>query len=151
MRRRKRWMQAVDGARVEKALREAERRTSGELRVSVAPFFWGNPEREANRAFDRLGMTRTRERNGVLIFVVPSRRSFVIRGDQAIHAKVGQGFWNETARLLSSHFAEGRFTEGLEAAIHRLGEKLAVHFPRSPSDVNELPDQVDYGDQPREP
>ena len=82
----------IDVDRIRQAIEAAEQKTSGEIRVSVAPWFWGNVERAADRAFSRLGMTQTRERNGVLLFVVPSRRSFVVRGDTGIHAKVGQAF-----------------------------------------------------------
>ncbi|HZA51699.1 MAG TPA: TPM domain-containing protein, partial [Myxococcaceae bacterium] len=83
-------LRRIDVKRVEHALREAEKRASGEIRVSVAPLFWGSVRKEAERAFVRLGMSRTKERNGVLFFVVPARRKFVVLGDEGIHAKVGQ-------------------------------------------------------------
>ncbi len=136
----------LDTKRIEEALREAEKRTSGELRVSVAQFFWGNVEHAAERAFERLGMTATKDRNGILIFVVPSRKRFTILGDAGIHAKVGQSFWDELAGLLSKHFHESDFNGGLVAAIQRAGERLAEHFPHAgEKDVNELPDHVDFG------
>ncbi|MGA9521706.1 MAG: TPM domain-containing protein [Myxococcaceae bacterium] len=136
----------LDTRRIEEALREAEKRTSGEIRVSVAPFFWGSVKHAAERAFERLGMTATRDRNGILFFVVPSRKRFTILGDAGIHAKVGQAFWEELAALLSKHFHEKDFNGGLTAAILRAGERLAEHFPHAgEKDVNELPDHVDFG------
>src|SRR5260221_7582956 len=108
---------AVDQKRIEAAIAGAERRTSGEIRVSVAPFFWGSVERAAERAFHRLGMSRTRERNGVLFFVVPTRRAFVVRGDSGIHAKVGQAFWHDVVATMTPHFRAGHFTEALCAGI----------------------------------
>lgn len=139
-----RFQRAVDPARIKGAIEDAERRTSGEIRVSVAPFFWGSVRRAAERAFLRLGMTATRERNAILFFVVPSRRAFVVHGDSGIHARVGQEFWEAVIAIMTPHFREGHFTEGLCAGITAAGERLAEHFPHDPaSDVNELPDSVD--------
>jgi uncharacterized membrane protein len=138
----------VDSERVEAAIAEAERRTSGEIRVSIAPWFWGNVERAAARAFERLGMGRTRERNGVLFFVVPSRRAFVVLGDEGIHARVGQDFWVDVSRELSEHFRRGEFTAGLLAGIVASAERLERHFPRQEADLNELPDALDRNDSP---
>src|SRR6185369_4252326 len=83
----------LDVARIEDAIREAEKRTSAEIRVSIAPWFWGDIHKVARRAFGRLGVTRTRLRNGVLFFLVPARRQLVILGDVGVHAKVGHAFW----------------------------------------------------------
>jgi uncharacterized membrane protein len=127
--------------RIARAIQLAEAETSGEIVVSLAPFFWGNLERTAKRAFDRLGVSRTRQRNGILIFVVPSRRRFMVLGDEGIHQHVGPDFWTRLASILSDHFRRGAFTEGLEAAIAEAGQQLAHHFPHQPGDVNELPDQ----------
>jgi uncharacterized membrane protein len=136
----------LDTQRVVAALEAAEARTSGEIRVSVAPLFWGDVMKEAQRAFDRLGMRNTRERNGVLIFVVPSRRRFAVLGDEGIHEAVGQAFWQRVSQVLSEHFHRGAFSEGLLAGIAEVGAQLAQHFPsRGAADVNELPNAVDFG------
>lgn len=135
----------VDEARVKAAILAAERASSGEIRVSIASFFWGDVEKVARKAFVRLGMDRTAQRNGVLIFLVPSRKRFVVLGDEGIHAKVGQDFWDDLAGSLSEHFKRAEFTEGLVAGITRVGERLAEHFPwAGDRDRNELPDDVDY-------
>lgn len=145
IRSRRKLLRAIDVERVRAAIAAAEKRTSGEIRVSVAPFFWGRVRRVAERAFARLGMTATKDRNGVLFFIVPARHRFVILGDVGIHAKVGQEFWDGVAARLSARFQKGQFTEGLVEAIAEAGEKLAVHFPYdAASDVNELPDEVDF-------
>lgn len=141
---RKRLQQLLDFERIQAAIAEAERHTSGEVRVSIAPWFWGNVSRAADHAFVRLGMTQTQARNGILFFIVPARRSFVVRGDQGIHEKVGQQFWDDIARTLSEHFVRSEFTEGLVKAISEVGTQLSTHFPhQGPSDVNELSDKVD--------
>ena len=143
---RKRLLQIVDRERIKHAIEAAERRTSGEICVSVAPLFWGSIERAADKAFVRLGMTRTKARNGVLLFVVPSRRKFVVLGDQGIHERVGQEFWDKIAAAMSERFRDGDFTGGLVQAIERVAEELATHFPYDPTtDKNELSDDVDFG------
>jgi len=143
---RPRWLVRIDEARLRQAIAEAELRTSGEIRVSISRFFWGPVRPVAERAFRRLGMDRTRDRNGILFFVVPSRRRFVILGDEGIHAHVGTEFWTETAAALSARFHKREFTEGLVDGIRAAGERLAAHFPYDRStDINELPDEIDYG------
>ncbi len=143
---RRRLRRLIDEERIVEAIGEAENETSGEVRVSVAPFFWGSVERAAWRAFARLGMTRTAEHNGVLIFLVPSRRRFVVLGDQGIHEKVGQDFWEGVAGAMSEEFRKGAFTTGLVQGIQEVGRRLKEHFPHRPDDVDELPDEVDFGD-----
>lgn len=135
----------LDFERVQRAIVEAERHTSGEIRVSVSPFFWGDVRRAAERAFDRLGMRRTRRRNGVLIFIVPSRREFVVLGDSGIHDLVGDEHWNAVVGAMSPHFRRRDFTAGVLAGIEAVASALAAHFPRSPGDQNELSDAVDAG------
>jgi uncharacterized membrane protein len=90
-------------------------------------------------------MENTPERNGVLIFLVPGRKRFAVLGDVAIHAHVGQAFWEDVAACLSARFRRGEFTEGLVEGIHLLGDRLASHFPRVRAEgQDELPDQVDF-------
>jgi len=143
---RRKLKRLIDQDRVVKAIGEAENETSGEIRVSVAPFFWGRVEKAAWHAFARLGMTNTAERNGVLIFVVPSRRRFVVLGDEGIHQKVGQDFWEGVAAAMSGKFRKRDFTGGLVHGIEEIGRRLKTHFPHRPDDVDELPDEVDFGE-----
>jgi len=141
---RRRLFKLVDKERVRKAIVEAEKRTSGEICVSMAHFFWGRVRPEAERAFRRLGMSDTRLRNGILFFIVPARKRFVVLGDEGIHAKVGQDFWDGIAANMAGHFRKGEFAEGLIAGIQAAAAGLAVHFPYEPTtDVNELPDDID--------
>ena len=143
---RRKLLKAIDVERIKAAIAVAERSASGEVRVSVAPFFWGSVRRVAEKAFVRLGMTATKNRNGILFFIVPTRKTFAVLGDEGIHARVGQEFWDSLAGLLSGHFRKGEFTEGLVAAIKEAGRQLAAHFPCDPAtDVNELPDDIDFG------
>lgn len=136
--------EAIEADRIEAAIREAESMTSGEIRVCVVPFFWGSVERNAERAFNRLGMRRTRRRNGVLFFVVPSRHKFVVLGDEGIHSRVGQAFWNGVVQIVAAKLADGDLTGGLVDGIRAVGEELRTLFPREPDDRDELPDEVSF-------
>jgi uncharacterized membrane protein len=139
-----RLVHGIDTARVEAAIRQAEVRTSGELRVAISRFyFWGDVRRAAEGAFVRLHMRRTRHRNGVLILVAPRRRRFAIVGDAGIAAHTETRFWSEIATVMSGQFRAGDLTGGLERAIAAIGERLATHFPPDTGrGANELPDAV---------
>lgn len=143
---RRKLLKNIDRERIKKAVEDAERQTSGEVRVSVSTFFRGDVRKVAEKAFVRLGVGKTRERNGILFFIVPSRRRFVILGDEGIHANVGQEFWERLSAVMSERFRKGEFTEGLVLAIGEAGKMLATHFPYNPkTDVNELSDEIDFG------
>jgi uncharacterized membrane protein len=94
----------------------------------------------------RLGMANTKERNGILFFIVPARKRFVVLGDEGVHAKVGQDFWDKIAKAMAERFREGEFSDGVEGGIETAAEGLAAHFPYdAATDVNELPDDIDFG------
>jgi uncharacterized membrane protein len=136
---RARLLRKIDVERVRQAIAEAEHQTSGRVRVSVAPFFWGDVRRAAERAFTRLG------RQGVLIFVVPARRKFVVLGDEDIHAHVGQELWDDVAAAMADRFRAGDFTGGLVHGIETVGRELAVALPYDPAkDSGQGPDDVDF-------
>jgi uncharacterized membrane protein len=141
-------LEIIDDDRIKAAIVAAEKQTSGEIRVSVSRFFWGNVRRTAEKAFNRLDMRATKDRNGILFFVVPSRRAFAIIGDEGIHQKVGQDFWNKLVVAMAADFMAGKFNEGLVRGIEEAGRSLGVHFPyEGDKDVNELPDDIDHGDK----
>ena len=139
-----RLVQGIDLDRVEAAIRLAERRTSGQIRVAVARFyFWGSVRRAADAAFARLRMNQTRRRNGVLLFVAPRLRRFAVIGDAGIHERVSDAFWGQISGALQTDFRSGDLTAGLLHAIAAVGERLAEHFPPDPTGDNELPDRVE--------
>jgi uncharacterized membrane protein len=134
----------IDVARIEAAIRQAEERTSGEIRVAVSRFyFWGDVRFAAQGAFSRLHMERTRHRNGVLIFVAPRRRQFVVLGDVGIHARAGEAAWAAIAGVMGAEIQRGDLTAGLERGIAEIGERLAKYFPPDSSrDANELSNEL---------
>lgn len=134
----------LDPDRVVSAIRDAEAACSAEIRVSVSGAWWGDPRKRAEKAFVKLGMAGTGQRNGVLIYLMPHRRRFAVLGDSGIHAAVGQAFWDATAAAMAGRFKSGDFTGGLEHGIAEAGWQLAKHFPAgADGNPNELPDQVD--------
>lgn len=139
--------QRIDEEAVKAAIVEAERLTTGEIRVSVSTFFWGDVRKTAERSFERLGMTATARRNGVLFFLVPFRRKFVVLGDEGIHEKVGQEFWDAVTAAVADRFRKGDFTGGLVLGVAEAGRVLALHFPREDANPNELSDDVDFGEK----
>ncbi len=138
------FLEGLDTAAIEAAIREAETRTTGEVRVTVLPRLRGGLAKAVEPAARRLGMTHTKERNGVLILVAPHRREFLVWGDVAIHEKVGDAFWKDVAAAIEARFRAGDFTGGLVAGVAAAGRALAEHFPGAPgAHPNELSDGVD--------
>lgn len=133
----------LDQPRIVEAIRHAESLTSGEIRVHVQPKTFGiDIKTVAERTFERLGMTKTALRNGVLLFIATEAQKFYICGDRGIDDKVPAGFWDVVAANLTARFKAGEFTEGIIEAIHAAGEHLATYFPRAEGDVNELSDDI---------
>jgi uncharacterized membrane protein len=124
------------------AIREAESKTSGEIRVFISRKQIDDPLATAQARFVEMGMKNTRDRNGVLIFVAPRVHKFAIVGDSAVHARCGEEFWNQLAAEIAGHFKGSDFTRGIVYGVRKAGQLLAKYFPRRPDDVNELPDQV---------
>jgi uncharacterized membrane protein len=135
----KRVADGIDLDAVEEAVRVAERRTSGEIAIAIArSWFWGDPRAAAERQFGRLGVSRTRGRNGVLIFVAPRRRKLVVLGDVGVQEKVAPDLWETVIARMAADFRRGEPTAGLVAGIELLAAALAAAFPPRPDDVNEL-------------
>jgi uncharacterized membrane protein len=132
----------IDEGRVRAAIEVAEQRTSGEIVVSIANWYWGNPERAARLAFDRLGIANTQRRNGVLVFIAPRRRRLVVITDTGIDAVLGAAFCETVVAAIAERFRTGDLTGGLVHGIEVMATQLAVHFPRGADDRNELPDAV---------
>ena len=132
----------LDQQKITDAIAAAELQTSGEIRVHVQPKAPGEIRQVAERTFERLGMTKTALRTGVLLFIACEEQRFVILGDQGINERVPAGFWDEIAAKLTIRFQAGEYTVGIAEAIHSAGEELRAFFPRSEADVNELANDI---------
>jgi uncharacterized membrane protein len=126
------------------AVKEAEKETSGEIRIHIETTCAGNVLDRAAFIFAKLGMEKTAERNGVLFYLAVKDRKFAILGDSGINAKVPEGFWDCISQLLTRNFKEGKFTEGLSEGIILAGKQLKKHFPYAKDDVNELSDEISF-------
>jgi uncharacterized membrane protein len=144
--RTKEFLSKLQHDRIVRAIREAESKTSGEIRVfiqrgklSVDPLIVGQ------KKFQRLGMHKTRERNAVLIFIAPRAHKFAVVGDKAVHEKCGEQFWQRVVDGMRTHFQNEKFSDALTEAVNEVGKVLATHFPRTSANANELPDEIIEG------
>ena len=115
---------------VVEAIRQAEQKTTGEIRVIVSHKHVEAPVTEAEKEFMRLGMNESPHRNGVLIFVAPRSHKFAVIGDRAVHEKCGNEFWQKLAETMTGYFSKSEFTEGIVHGVKKAGELLAEHFPK---------------------
>ena len=136
----------LDSERIVHAIRAAEESTSGEIRVFVQRgILRGDALPAAQKQFGILGMQKTSERNGVLIFVVPRARKFAVIGDEGVHQKCGKEYWSALVDSMREHFKKEDFTKALLEAIEQTGELLARYFPKRGGGPNELSDAVVEG------
>ena len=132
----------INDDQIVKAIEEAEMNTSGEIRVHISKMPTKNVYEAAVKTFEKLGMTNTQERNGVLIYLSTLSHQFAIIGDQGIHDKVHQEFWDEVRNHIVIEFKKNDFTKGLCDGILACGQKLKQYFPRQHDDKNELSNTV---------
>ena len=136
----------IDHDRIIGAIREAEEKTSGEIRVFVQRGnLKGDALPAAQRQFRNLGMQKTKQRNSVLIFVAPRARKFAVIGDEGVHQKCGEQYWTRLVDSMREHFQKEAFNRALLEAIERTGELLAQHFPKRGGGPNELPNEIVEG------
>ena len=126
------------------AIRKAELNTSGEIKVHIENYCRGEVEERSLHVFKHLKLNKTKQRNGMLIYLAVKDKKFAILGDEGINKVAGDGFWNDVKDLMQSYFIEGRFAEGIEQGIQRCGEKLKAYFPHQTNDINEIPDDISY-------
>ena len=127
------------------AIGVAEKNTSGEIRVHIEKENTIAPIDRAVEVFHHLNMEKTKERNGVIIYVAVKSKHFAIYGDKGIHDIVGDDFWNSTKELMQNHFKSGNFKQGLIDGILKAGEQLKTHFPHKDNDTNELSNEISKG------
>jgi uncharacterized membrane protein len=129
-------------------IKEAEDKTSGEIRVYMEPHCtYVDPLDRAKEIFTNLAMEKTVARNAVIIYVAFTDRQFALYGDTAIYEKAGGAdFWKKAASVLAGHMKKQEYTLGLCNCIRELGSALAANFPPDSSiQKNELPDEIVFG------
>jgi uncharacterized membrane protein len=133
--------------RIREAIRSAEKDTSGEIRVHIDKKCKGDPLDRAAYIFEKLTMHKTNLRNGVLFYLATDDHKFAILGDAGINNVVQDNFWDHIKKVMAEKFREGDFTGGLETSIVMAGEQLKNHFPYRADDINELPDDISFGEK----
>ena len=138
----------ADLAAIADAVARAETATSAEIRVHLErrvhrwPGQRADALRRARKVFAHLGMHLTAERHGVLIYLAIEDRQLAVVGDEGIHRRVGDTYWEAVRDVMIAKLREGRALDAVLAGIAAVGGVLADHFPRRPDDRNELSDQV---------
>lgn len=128
------------------AIGKAEKHTSGEIRLHIEDKCKEDLMDRAAFIFEKLEMHKTELRNGVLFYVSMDPRGFAILGDMGINVKVADDFWDEIKAHVISKFKEGNYAQGLSEGILMAGEQLKTHFPNQTDDVNELSDEISFGE-----
>lgn len=134
-----------DKKRIVAAITKAEMETSGEIRVHLEHYCPISAYDRAVTVFNKLKMFETKDRNAVLIYVALESRKFAIIGDSGIHAVVSENYWTSVRDILGQAFASSHFALGICCAVMEVGDKLKMFFPYNRDDVNELPNEISYG------
>jgi len=139
------FLTATDEKVIIAAIKDAEKNTSGEIRVHIEKSTIKPPMDRALEVFYMLEMHQTEQRNGVLIYIASGSKKFAILGDEGINNLVPDDFWDTEKELMLSYFKKGDFSEGLELAIIEVGKKIKDFFPYQSNDTNELSDEISKG------
>jgi uncharacterized membrane protein len=126
------------------SIAKAELKTSGEIRLHIENFCFGSEIKSAEKVFVKLKMHQTKERNGVLIYIATLSKKIAIVGDEGIHQKLGDEFWQETVSRLIEQFKQNKKATALATCIIECGEQLGNFFPRKNDDTNELSNAISY-------
>jgi uncharacterized membrane protein len=133
--------------RITNKIREYEKLTAGEICASIKErktFFQKRKtvDELAKHEFVRLGIGKTRDKTGILIYIILEERQFFILADSAINNKVGENTWHKIKDGMQEFFMKGMFAKGIIHGVEETGKVLAEHFPVKPDDTNEIPDRV---------
>jgi uncharacterized membrane protein len=141
--RTKEFLSKLEHDRIVHAIREAEAKTSGQIRVYIQRGkLIIDPLTAAQKKFHRLRMHKTPDRNAVLILVAPRAHRFAVVGDKAIHEKCGEKFWQGLVDGMRAHFRNEKFSHAIVEAVEEIGKLLAAHFPKTRAARNELSDEI---------
>jgi len=136
----------ADKAEIRKAILNAEMDTSGEIRVHLESECKEDVLNRASYLFNKLEMKKTELRNGVLFYIAVKSQKFAIIGDEGINASVPENFWVDIKENMKIHFQKGKFVDGLSEGIETTGKQLKRHFPHHLDDINELSDEISFGE-----
>jgi uncharacterized membrane protein len=143
---KKAFFTADQAAAIVATIREAEKLTSGEIRLFVeTKCKFMDPMDRAKEVFKDLNMSKTLLRNGVLIYIATKDKEMCIYGDIGIHQKVSNNVWTSAIQLMQQNFSQHHYVEGLVSCVNYIGTLLEQYFPYDSQDKNELPDNIVFG------
>ena len=147
LRRTKKLFSDEENHLIVKAIRKAEKTTSGEVRVFVeSRCSWMDAMDRAAELFFGLQMDKTEQRNGVLVYVALKDRQLAVFGDEGIHQKLGEAYWKKAVAEMIARFNKDDYALGIAECVIQVGEALTAHFPYDrDTDRNELPDEIIFG------
>jgi uncharacterized membrane protein len=147
LRRKKKFFNDEENKLIVEAIQQAEKQTSGEIRVFVeSKCSYMDALDRAKEIFFKHQMQKTAERNAVLIYLAVKDRQLAIFGDEAIHKKVGDQYWQRLVKHMISHFTKNNFAEGIRQTVLEIGNDLEKYFPHHKyTDKNELSDDIMFG------
>lgn len=126
------------------AIKIAEDQSSGEIRVHIDSTAEDDFAKKAFTVFRSLEMHLTKERNGVLFYVNFEQHYLTIIGDEGIHKKVKQQFWDNLHDEITAEFSKKNYCKGLNDAILKTGLELKKYFPISGENINELSNDISF-------
>jgi len=132
--------------RIRTAIEDAEKHTSGQIRVCIEKTCSENVLDRATKYFHKLDMHKTKHRNGVLVYLATVDRKFAIIGDAGINKVVPADFWDSTKDDMLEHFKLGDLVEGITTGLKIAGDHLQKYFPHHAGDTNELSDDIAFMD-----
>ena len=137
-----------DFLRFSKKIKEMEKITAGEIRLSIKegiPFLKRKDDirKLAYEEFNKLKMYDTRDKTGILIYILLNEHKFYILADSGINDKVEQSVWDNIRDKMQNNFKDGYYREGVIDTINSVGNILGKHFPIKPDDTNELSNKVE--------
>ena len=140
------WFTPQENEAIVNAIRAAEKRTSGEIRVFIeSRCSFVDPVDRAVEVFFGLKMDKTEDRNGVILYIAMKDQQLAVFGDKGIHEKVGTEFWNKEVNKMLSSFSRENYKDGIVQIVTEIGDALVSNFPYENEDRNELPDDIVFG------
>jgi uncharacterized membrane protein len=143
----KNFFSEIEKEQIVQAIKAAEFNTSGEVRIHLESKCSEDPFIHGTKVFNQLEMYKTELRNGVLFYMAVKDKKFAIIGDEGIDKVVPDDFWDCTRDVMLELFKKGEFAKGLIQGIQRAGEKLKEFFPYQSDDINELSDEISFGEE----
>jgi uncharacterized membrane protein len=145
--KKKNFFTAEEQQLIIEAIQNAERMTSGEVRVFVeSKCSYMDAIDRAAELFFQLEMQKTDDRNAVLLYVAMKDRQLAVFGDEGIHKKVGDEYWNTEVKKMISNFNRENYAAGIAEVVKDIGGALTKNFPfNNDTDKNELPDDIVFG------